>query len=142
MADTLISPKITHDPWFQFFSGCIGAIDGMHICAFVPIEEHPTMHNRKGYLSQNCLFMCDFDLLFTYAMTGWDGASADTTLWHRAHQNDLQMPLGKYLLVDAGFGGSDTLLVPYRGVRYHLKEWHQANLWSVAVLCQEKKLTF
>lgn len=142
MADTLISPKITHDPWFQFFSGCIGAIDGTHIRAFVPIEEHPTMHNRKGYLSQNCLFMCDFDLLFTYAMTGWDGASADTTLWHRAHQNDLQMPLGKYLLVDAGFGGSDTLLVPYRGVRYHLKEWHQANLWSVAVLCQEKKLTF
>ena len=79
MADTLISPKITHDPWFQFFSGCIGAIDGTHIRAFVPIEEHPTMHNRKGYLSQNCLFVCDFDLLFTYAMTGWDGASADAT---------------------------------------------------------------
>ena len=52
------------------------------------------------------------------------------------------MPLEKYLLADAGFGGSDTLLVPYRGVQYHLKEWRQANLRSAAVLCQEKKLTF
>lgn len=89
------------------------------------------MRNRKGYLSQNCLFACDFDLMFTYAMTGGDGASADATLWQRAHQNDLRMPPGKYLLADAGFGGSDTLLVPYRGVRYHLKEWRQGSQRSV-----------
>jgi hypothetical protein len=113
----------------------------MHIRAFVPIEEHHNMRNRKGYLSQNCLFACDFDLLFTYAITGWDGASADATLWHSAHQNDLRMPQGKYLLTDAGFGGSDVLLVPYRGVRYHLKEWRQANLRLVVVLGEKKKLT-
>lgn len=70
-------------------------------------------------------------------MTGWDGASADATLWHSAHQNDLRMPQGKYLLADAGFGGSDALLVPYRGTRYHLKEWRQANLQLVLAFDEE-----
>lgn len=127
-ADTPISVKITNDPRFHFFSDCIGAVDGTHIRAFVPIEEHANMRNRKGYLSQNCLFACSFDLLFIYAMTGWDGATADAAMWHDARSNDLAMPGGKYFLADAGFGGSDVLLVPYRGVRYHLKEWRQANL--------------
>ena len=35
---------------------------------------------------------------------------------------------GTYYLADAGFPLCDVLLVPYRGVRYHLKEWEQANL--------------
>jgi hypothetical protein len=30
--------------------------------------------------------------------------------------------------VDAGFGTSDALLVPYWSVHYHLKEWRQANV--------------
>ena len=28
-------------------------------------------HNRKGFLSQNCLFACSFDMLFTYTL--WAG---------------------------------------------------------------------
>ena len=86
------------------------------------------MRNRKGYISQNCLFTCDFDFLFIYALTGWDGSTADAKLWHDAHTHDLEIPQGKYLLADAGFGTCDALLVPYRGVHYHLKEWRQANL--------------
>ena len=86
------------------------------------------MRNRKGYLSQNCLFVCDLDFFFVYTLTGWDGSTADATLWNDAHTSDLLMPQGKYLLADAGFGTSDALLVPYRGVRYHLKEWRQASL--------------
>jgi hypothetical protein len=30
-------------------------------------------------------------------------------------------------LADAGFPLCDGLLVPYRGVRYHLKEWGRAS---------------
>ena len=85
------------------------------------------MRNQKGYLSQNCLFVCDFDFFFVYTLTGWDGSTADANLWNDAHTQDLQKPLGKYLLADAGFGTSDALLVPYCGVRYHLKEWCQAS---------------
>jgi hypothetical protein len=127
-ADTPISSKNTNDPRFRFFSDCIGAVDEMHIHAFLLLEEHPNMRNRKGFISQNCLFTCDFNLLFMYALTGWDGTTADTTIWHNTRTNDLYIPQGKYFLADAGFGGSDTLLMPHRGVRYHLKEWHQANL--------------
>ena len=111
--DTPLSTKITLDPRFHFFDDCIGAVDGTHIWAFVAVEEHPNMRNRKGFLSQNCLFVCNFELLFTYAVTGWDGTTADTTMWHEAHSSDLGLPDGKYLLADAGFGGSDALLVPY-----------------------------
>lgn len=122
-ANTLISPVITDDPQFHFFHDCIGAKDSTHIHAFTLIKHHHHMHNRKGFLSQNCLFICDFEFFFTYALTGSDGSTADATLWNDAHTDDLHMPPGHYLLADAGFGTSDALLVPYWGVHYHLKEW-------------------
>ena len=31
--------------------------------------------------------------------------------------------LGKYYLVDAGYANTRDFLAPFRGVRYHLKEW-------------------
>lgn len=39
---------------------------------------------------------------------------------------DFLIPEGKFYLADAGFASCDTLLVPYRGVRYHLAEWGRA----------------
>lgn len=92
------------------------------------------MCNRKGFLSQNCLFICDFEFHFMYVMMGWDGATSDAMLWNDMHSHDLQVPEGRYLLGDAGFGSSDALLVPYCGICYHLKEWRQANLRYVSVL--------
>jgi DDE superfamily endonuclease len=91
------------------------------------------MWNRKGYLSQNCLFICDVDFFSIYSLCRWDGSVADAALWNDAHTNDLRIPPGKYFLADAGFGSSDVLLVPYCGVHYHLKEWRQANLRNVPV---------
>ncbi|XP_059663464.1 uncharacterized protein LOC132309133 [Cornus florida] len=35
----------------------------------------------------------------------------------------LKLPQGKYYLVDAGYPLKAGLITPYRGVRYHLKEW-------------------
>ena len=37
------------------------------------------------------------------------------------------MRAGKYYLADAGYALSKLCLVPYRGVRYHLKEWMRGN---------------
>jgi hypothetical protein len=125
--DTPLSPKILDDPRFRFFNQCIGAIDGTHIRVFASANQHSTMRNRKGFLSQNCLFACDHDFLFIYSLCGWDGSVADGALWNDARAHDLALPPGKYLLADAGFGTCDALLVPYRGVRYHLNEWRQAN---------------
>jgi len=125
---------ISDDPRFRFFDNCIGAIDGTHIRAFTSLEDQAFMRNRKGYISQNCLFVCDFDFLFIYSLCGCDGSSADAALWNDARQHDLRIPGGRYLLADAGFGTCDALLVPYRGVRYHLKEWRQASLTLVYFL--------
>ena len=54
---------------------------------------------------------------------------ADAALWATAHTTNLCIPEGKYILGDAGFGLSETTLIPYCGVRYHLKEWRQARSW-------------
>lgn len=71
--------------------------------------------------------MCDFDLNFTYALTGWEGSATDARVYQDAITTDLHVPDGKYLLADAGFPMQSRLLIPYRGVRYHLAEWGRAG---------------
>jgi hypothetical protein len=112
---------------WPFFKGCLGAIDGSHIHLACPSSMRAACCNRKGFLSQNCLFCCSFKLVFTFALTGWEGSASDARLWANAHR--LHIPDGCFLLADAGFLHCKELLVPYRGVRYHLAEHQQANLW-------------
>jgi hypothetical protein len=64
-------------------------------------------------------------------VSGWESSAADGALFLSSCFNDLTIPTGRLYLVDAGFGACDALLVPYRGVRYHLAEWGRANLRSV-----------
>jgi hypothetical protein len=57
-------------------------------------------------------------------LSGWEGSVADSTLWMEARRiGALDIPEGKFVLGDAGFANCDTCITPYRGVRYHLKEW-------------------
>ena len=44
---------------------------------------------------------------------------------------DLIVPLGYYLLAEAGFPHCKELLIPYQGKCYHLQEWGRANLKPV-----------
>lgn len=76
----------------------------------------------------NLLACCSFDLRFQYILSGWDGSAADATMYNEARLSDLLIPPGKYYLADARFGICDSLLVPYRGVRYHLAEWGRASV--------------
>jgi hypothetical protein len=62
-------------------------------------------------------------------LTGWEGSAADARVYADAIQSDLRISDGWYLLADAGFLHCKELLVPYRGVRYHLQEWGKANVW-------------
>jgi hypothetical protein len=60
---------------------------------------------------------------FTYVLAGWEGSAHDTAVWRDAHYyKGFKTPLGKYWLGDAGYANTDTILVPYRGTRYHLEE--------------------
>jgi len=83
--------------------------------------------NRKGFISQNVLAICDWDLRFLYLLSGWEGSAADSRIFEYACQKDLRLPCGYYFLADAGFPTCDMLVTPYRGVRYHLKEWSCGN---------------
>ncbi|KAI5020273.1 hypothetical protein ZWY2020_045161 [Hordeum vulgare] len=67
----------------------------------------------------------DFDLRFTYVLAGWEGTTHDATVLvdALARERGLQVPKGKFYLVDAGYGAKPGFLPPFRAVRYHLNEW-------------------
>ena len=74
---------------------------------------------------------------FVFVLPGWEGAAGDSRVLDSAFHGDFSVPNGKYYLADAGtsvrtpeilmigYGLSTEVLTPYRGVRYHLKEWSQ-----------------
>jgi len=64
---------------------------------------------------------------FIYLVSGWEGSAADATMYAHSRLSDLTIPPGKFYLADAGFGVCDSLLVPFRGVHYHLAEWGCAD---------------
>ena len=123
------APKIRNNTKFwPFFRGCLGALDGSHIHSSPPINEQPACQNCKGFVSQNCLFACSFDLTFLYAHTGWEGSATDAHIYESAQAAGLDVPEGKYYLADAGYPLCSELLVPYRGIQYHLAEWGRTSL--------------
>lgn len=126
---TTLSPRIAlESKYATFFTDCIGALDGTHIDVSLPLDEQPRYRNRKGHLSQNVLAACNFEMEFTYVLAGWEGSAHDGTVYRDAHYNQgFITPLGKYWLGDAGYPNTDTILVPYRGTRYHLKEQRLAG---------------
>jgi DDE superfamily endonuclease len=114
---------LTNNDLYPYFKDCIGAIDGTHIPAFVPEDKRAPFRNRKGQISQNVLAACSLDFKFVYVLSGWEGSASDSLVYQDAKATDFEIPGGKYYLADAGYPNSDTLLTPYRAVRYHLKEW-------------------
>jgi hypothetical protein len=111
-----------------FFKDCIGALDGTHIPATPPAGQSKPFRNRKGWFSQNVLAACTFDLRFCYVLAGWEGSASDGGVFTDAVNNKgFRIPAGKYYLGDAGYGLKDCCLTPYRGVRYHLREWSLGN---------------
>ena len=67
-------------------------------------------------------------MVFRYIFSGWEGSAADSTMFQDARVTDFPVPKDKFYLADAGFPTCDSLLIPYRGVRYHLAEWGRADL--------------
>ena len=127
-ANTPLSKNFSDNPKFMpYFKDCIGAIDGTHIPVTPPASEFIPFSNRKGYTSQNVLAACNFNMEFIYLLVGAEGSMADGALWTLARGRDLTIPTGKYYLGDAGFPHCNQLLVPFRGVRYHLAEWGRST---------------
>ena len=122
--DEAVHSLIRDNPkYYPFFQDAIGAIDGTHIACTPAAAERDATRNRKGFTSQNCLVCCNFDMQFTYVLSGWEGSMADASVYHDARTTDFTIPDGKYYLADAGYPNCPQLLVPYHGQRYHLAEW-------------------
>jgi DDE superfamily endonuclease len=120
---THIHENIHENPHFwPYFKDAISAIDGSHIPTAPPSQECPAYHNWKGFISQNCLFACNFNMKFTYVMSGWEGSATDAHVYQDACESGLVLPTGKYFLGDASYPSAPGLLVPYCNTHYHLAE--------------------
>ncbi|XP_030959167.1 protein ANTAGONIST OF LIKE HETEROCHROMATIN PROTEIN 1-like [Quercus lobata] len=98
----------------SYFKDCVGAIDGTHVRASVPIQIQGRFRGRKDGTTQNVLTAANFGLKFTYVLASWEGSAHDSRVLNDA----LSRPRGlKILEVRRG------IISPYRGVRYHLKEF-------------------
>lgn len=136
-----VPPQISISPKYNtFFQHCIGALDGSHIPAVV--TDPTNWRNRKGLITQNVLVVCNFDMTISFCLTGWEGSAHDGRVLADALTKGLVTAPGKYYLGDAGYALSEHCLTPYRGVRYHLKEWRQARELNADLTPQTKEELF
>jgi hypothetical protein len=123
----LVHPKIIENPrFFLFFRNCLGAIDDTHIPISISSKKASPLRNRKGTLNINVILACDFDLNITFLSSGWEGSATNSRVLRSAMSKGFQVPPGMFYLVDGGYVNTPSFLAPYRGVRYHLKEFGSA----------------
>lgn len=123
-------PDLSDNPKRRFFQGAYGCVDGSHLAIEVRTQEKENWRNRKNEISTNAVLICgvDGELVFQYANFGAEGPGGDTQVLRHASAMDLTWVPDGFLLGDAGYGLSLRLLTPYRGVRYHLKEFSESTL--------------
>ena len=89
---TTTPPIILNDPkYYPFFKDALGAINGTHINCNASAEMHQAARDCKGSVTQNCLAICGFDMIFYYIFSGWDGSVTDSTMFHDARMTDLHV---------------------------------------------------
>ncbi|CAN1824999.1 Protein ALP1-like [Linum perenne] len=117
-----------HVNW-KHFKNCLGALDGTHVKVRTTIVDQPKYRNRKGEVSINVLGVCNPDGEFIYCLSGWEGSAHDARVLKDAisRPNGLTVPKGSYYLCDVGYANCEGFLTPFRGQRYHLREW---GTWS------------
>ncbi|KAL8502522.1 hypothetical protein ACS0TY_021602 [Phlomoides rotata] len=108
--------------------GCLGALDGTFVNIRVPTINGGRYRTRKGQITTNVLAICDINMKFVYVLPGWEGSASDVRILRDSvnRPHGLKVPVGNYYLCDNGYANSEGFMAPYRGVRYHLKEWGPA----------------
>ncbi|XP_048127282.1 putative nuclease HARBI1 [Rhodamnia argentea] len=123
-----IPEEIPMDPNHQcYFKGCVSAIDGTHINASVSASKQIPYRGGKGITTQNVLYVCSFDMKFTFVYAGWEGSVNDCRVLSAALDTPrLQFPRpppGKYYVVDSGYAALPGFLTPFKGERYHPNDY-------------------
>ncbi|XP_076896251.1 uncharacterized protein LOC143549161 [Bidens hawaiensis] len=114
----------------QAFKGAIGALDGTLIHAIVPIEkQHLYRGRRKCDCYQNVLAICDFNMIFTFLVAGWEGVAHDSRILSESLTNTNALfpfpPSDKYYLCDVAYAHTRGFMAPYRNVRYWLGDFRR-----------------
>ncbi|XP_012701008.1 uncharacterized protein LOC101770211 [Setaria italica] len=123
---TSVYPRILGSRrWNPYFKDYIRAIDGTHVLARVPLKMQAAFRGRKHTITQNVSAAVDFDFMFTYKLAGWEGSAHDALILSNALEraDGLTAPQGKFYLVDARYAAKPGFLPPFRGIRYHLREF-------------------
>eukprot|EP00268_Persea_americana_P058592 TRINITY_DN7101_c0_g3_i1.p1 TRINITY_DN7101_c0_g3~~TRINITY_DN7101_c0_g3_i1.p1 ORF type:complete len:401 (+),score=57.59 TRINITY_DN7101_c0_g3_i1:669-1871(+) len=124
-------PEIANNPiFYPYFQDCVGALGTTHIAAIVPVESQTAFRNHKGFISQNVLAACSFDMRFHYVLAGWEGSAEDSLVLNSAltRADKLHVPQGKYYFVDAAYENAPSFMAPYVGFRYHFNQFADGTL--------------
>ncbi|CAM8937009.1 unnamed protein product [Rhodiola kirilowii] len=111
--------------FYPYFKDCVGIVDGMHLPVMVGIDEQGPFRNKSGLISQHVIAACSFDMEFKYVLAGWEGSADDLRVLVSAitRRNKLQVPEGKYYLVDSKYANIPGFIAPYPGVPYQSTEF-------------------
>lgn len=64
-----------------FNQGAVGALDGTLIHAIVPRDKQHLYRARgRSECYQNVLAICDFNMVFTFIVAGWEGTAHDARI--------------------------------------------------------------
>ncbi|KAK8926368.1 hypothetical protein KSP39_PZI018913 [Platanthera zijinensis] len=74
--------------YMPFFKDCVGAIDGTHVDARIPVEDQVRYIGRHDTTTQNVMAVCDFNICFTFALAGWEGTAHDSRIFARALEDN------------------------------------------------------
>lgn len=108
--------------WFKSdkgFPNAIGAVDGVPF----PFESAPSYdtiswNTRKFVYAMGCTAVCDHQGRFTFVSTGYVGSMNDSLAYRatRLHKDRDEFFQGKeYLLADAGYSITSTVIPRYKG---------------------------
>jgi hypothetical protein len=113
--------------------GAAVPFDGVHFPARVSKEKANAYRNRKGFTSTNALLACTLDNFITYCFAGAEGTNCDPAVLLNVRDDffsTLSIAIDLHgervvtcFLADAIYGLEQRVMTPFRGIRYHLKEW-------------------
>ncbi|KAI0526785.1 hypothetical protein KFK09_002376 [Dendrobium nobile] len=75
--------------YMPYFKDCIGAIDGTHVDARIPVEYQIPYIGRHHSPTQNVMAVCDFNMCFTFVAVGWEGSAHDARIFKHVLRSSL-----------------------------------------------------
>lgn len=107
------------------FDGGFAAVDGTHVPIRTLAKNCDLFRNRKSFVSTNLLILCNLKQRMLFVGTGAPGSYHDSSVYKKSPLFTMlqTIPANLFVFADAGYGISKRLLTPYRGTRYHLKEY-------------------